>query len=330
MIKVGIVGAGGIGGWHAERWRQMPVELAAFYDIELERAETMAARYGGRAYDSVAELVSAVDLVDVCTVTTAHKEGVLAAAAARKAVICEKPLALTVADGEEMIAACAAAGVPLFVAQVVRFFPQFARAKAVLDAGDIGEPGVIRTMRAGSAPYLTGRKWFGDLSLSGGVMMDMGVHDIDFVRWCMGEVERVYAVGNQGGLDHVLLTLRFASGAVGHIESSWLHPAGEFRTAFEIAGTEGLLEWDSQNDRPVQVGVAGPAGMERRRESPLAPEDDPYYAELAHFLDCLENGTPCRVTPQDGLMAVKVARAALASLERGEPVTLAEFKEVAS
>ena len=327
MKQIGIIGAGGIGRYHAERWQQLPVEIAGFYDVRRESAEAAAQRFGGKAYDSVEALVANVDLADVCTITTAHKEGVLAAAAAGTAVICEKPLARTVADCEEMVAACEAAGVPLFVAQVVRFFPQFEKAKEIVDSGQLGDPGVIRTVRAGSMPAWGQRSWFHDFEESGGVIMDVGIHDIDFVRWCFGEVTRVFSRGlsfaGENGRDHALTTLRFANGAIGHIESSWAHPPGQFRTRFEIAGTEGLMEWDSQKDAPFRLAQLHEDGtVDRNTASPWATENDPYYAELAHFLDCLENGTSCRVTPHDGLMAVKVSLAAIESVRTGMPVTI--------
>jgi predicted dehydrogenase len=215
----------------------------------------------------------------------------------------------------------------LFVAQVVRFFPQFARAKAVVDAGSIGKPGVYRSVRGGGPPYSGSRKWFMDFEKSGGVIMDVGNHDIDFARWCMGEVERVFARGltfdQDCEVDHALITLRFTSGAIGHIECSWAHPKGQFVTRVEVAGDAGLLEWDSRKDQPMKSAVLQDGGVTRASSSPLAAEDDPYYRELAHFLECLENNTPFLVSPHDGLMAVKVSLAAIESMRRGQPVTLA-------
>ena len=307
MKRVGIVGAGGIGRWHAERWRKLPVELVGFYDIVPTAAQAMAQDFGARAYESL---------------------GVLAAAAAGVAIVCEKPLARHVEDCEEMIAACEAAGVPLFVAQVVRFFPEFAQAKEVVDAGSIGKPGVYRSVRGGDPPYNGSRKWFMDFEKSGGVIMDVGIHDIDFARWCMGEVERVFTRGltfdNDSDVDHALLSLRFRSGAIGHIECSWAHPKGQFVTRVEIAGQAGLLEWDSRVGSPLKSAVLQEGHVTRTSSSPLAEEDDPYYRELAHFLECLENDTPFLVTPHDGLMAVKVSLAAIESMRRGQPVTIAD------
>lgn len=336
MKRVGIIGAGSIARTHARCWQQLPVELVGHYDLFPEAAQRAAEQFGGQAYSTLEALLADVDLVDVCTPATAHKAPVLAAAAAGKAITCEKPLARHLADCQEMIDACDAAGVPLFVAHVVRFFPQFAQAKAVIESGAIGVPGVIRTTRAGSFPRMGGSAAaarYGDFAQSGGVILDVSIHDIDFQRWCMGEVERVFARGltfsDAGERDHALITLRFESGAVGHIEGSWAHTPGQFRTRLEIAGVEGLLEWDSADPGPIQLALLAEDGaVTRSSESPLAEEDFPYYAELAHFLDCVESGQPLTVTPHDALMAVKVSLAAIESVRTGQPVTIADFQEV--
>src|SRR5687767_8400931 len=143
MRRVGIVGVGLMGSWHAARWKDLPVELAGYYDRNPDRARAATERYGGQAFGSLEELFGAVDVVDVCTPTPEHAAPVIAAAEAGKHVVCEKPLARHQAEGEAMLAACERAGVRLFVAQVVRFFPEFARAKAVLESGALGKLGVI-------------------------------------------------------------------------------------------------------------------------------------------------------------------------------------------
>jgi len=352
MKRVGIIGAGGIGVWHASRWKQLPVDLVGFYDIDPQAMESACQEFGGKAYPTLDALLADVDIVDVCSITPAHKEAVLAAAEAKKAIVCEKPLARHVSDCEEMIAACEENDVPLFVAQVVRFFPQFAKTKAVIDSGQVGKPCVVRTVRAGSHPGNGKRSWFGEVDKSGGVIMDVGLHDIDFLRWSIGEVERVFARGmtfdDVKGRDHALISLRFTNGAIGHVECSWSHPQGIFCTAIEVAGDGGMIEWDSLKDQPyssimLQNEAANTASGDSTSSiphaggkpsidhaSPLFPEDDPYYLELKHFLDCIENGTSCKVSPHDGLMAVKVSLAAMESMRCGQPVDVATFEEVKS
>ncbi len=336
MRRVGIVGAGGISRTHADRWLQIPgIELAGFFDIAEDASRRAVEAFGGKTYASLQELFDAVDYVDVCTPGTAHAEPVIAALEAGLPTVCEKPLANSVADCEKIVDAAERTGTPLFVAMVVRFFPQFAKAKEVLDSGAIGAPGVIRTVRSGSYPD-AGSAWrkglaitsyYADFAQSGGVLLDLCIHDIDYQRWCFGEIERVFARGmmfaGKEPIDHALLTVRFTNGAVGHIEGSWAYPRGRFQQRIEIAGTEGIIEWDSRARPPVELALAGEDGMlAASGSSPTARQDDPYYAELAHFVSCVEAKEPFLVTPNDGLMAVKISRAAVESLETGKPVTI--------
>lgn len=335
MKRVGLLGPGSIAQVHLAGWQQLPVEIAAHYDLRPEMAQRAAEQYGGKACTSLDEFFDAIDIVDICTPAAAHKANVLAAAAAGKPIVCEKPLARHLRDCEEMVAACEQAGVPLFVAQVVRFFPEFAAAKAAIDSGAIGKPGVIRTIRAGAFPRTLG-SFYGNFEKSGGVILDVGIHDIDFHRWCMGEVERVFTRGltfaNEPERDHALITLRFTSGAVGHIEASWASPVGQWRTRLEISGDGGMMEWDSEGEAPITRIVANEAGTSKHRTtlSPYGGDINPYKAELAHFLHCLETGEPMRVTPQDGLMAVKVALAAIESARTGKPIEIATFTEASA
>jgi predicted dehydrogenase len=128
-----------------------------------------------------------------------------------------------------------------------------------------------------------------------------------------------------------LITLRFANGAIGHIEGSWAFPAGTFRTFLEIAGSEGVLQHDSLQTTPLTVLMHADAAAEGGKVTVpggmIADEDDPYYRELKHFLDCLETGQDFLVAPEDGLAALKVALAAIESVRTGRVVELESFQE---
>lgn len=325
-----------MGSYHASRWKLLPVDLIGYYDRDAVRAEMVARELGGRAFESLEALLAEVDIVDVCTPTYEHASPALAAAVAGKDIVCEKPLARHLAEAEAMIAACMSAGVRLFVAQVVRFFPEFARAKEVVDSGAIGQPCVIRTVRGGNFPRPD--SWYGDFAKSGGVILDLSVHDIDYLRWLCGDITRVFARGMSFSdvlaTDHALLTLRFASGVIGHIEGSWAYPAGEFRTCLEIAGDDGLLNHDSGTSSPMTVTLKrNPTAEEGVLTIPgesIEPANDPYYRELKHFIDCLASGADFLVSPEDALAAMKVALAAIESERSGQVVEIATFEEARS
>jgi len=333
MTRIGIVGGGSMGRYHASRWAQLPVELAGFYDLEEDRARQSANQFGGKGYTSLQALVDDVDAVVVTTPTYTHHQVVLDVAPSGKHIFCEKPLARHLADCEEMVAACEASGSRLFVGQVVRFFPEYASSKAFCDAGEIGKPGVMRTTRGGAIPVSSA--WYADLAKSGGVILDLAIHDLDYALWCLGPAKRVYALQMEPteGADYALITVRHDGGAIAHIESSWAFPRGTFFTKLEITGDGGLIETDNMSSTPLVARLSANEGEPAKfamPESPLAPEDDPYYREDKHFLDCIESGEPFSVTPEEAMAAVKLALAAMESAKTGKAIELACYEAVAA
>lgn len=170
--------------------------------------------------------------------------------------------------------------------------------------------------------------WYADYPMSGGCILDLIIHDFDWLRWTFGEVERVYAKGLLDSQlpehDYSLVTLRFASGAIGHVEGTWADPGG-FKVGIEIAGDKGLLEYNFNQPTGVPFKAAfatgpGPRAAVAVPESPIAI--NPYQAELQHFVDCVEWGVTPSITPADGLAAVKIACAAIESIETGQPAVI--------
>lgn len=325
MRRVGIVGCGTMGSTHAQAWRSSNAELVGFFDIDPQAGQRAAERFGVTAFPDQATLHQAVDVVDVCTPTYTHRECVIAAAQAGRHVICEKPMSLSVEHCADMIRAARDNGVRLFIAQVVRFFPEYAAAKRLIDEGAIGNLGVIRLTRGGTHPAEGPRGWFAEEYRSGGVVLDLMVHDLDYARWLGGDVERVYCQRHLGpSADYALVTLRFRNGAIGHVEGSWAYPSG-FRTGFDIAGDDGLITHNSEESVPLTIRYQGDeqaGGRVTVPSSPLFPEDSPYALELRHFLHCIETGEEPLVTPFDAMAAVQVATAARESALLGRPVTL--------
>lgn len=327
MFSVLVIGAGTMGKVHVEAYMAMDnVNVAGIVDFREERAQALT-NGDTKVFASLEEAlqeVENVDVIDVCLPTYLHKEFVKKAADLGKDVICEKPLARNLEDAKEMIDFCREKKVRLFVGHVVRFFPEYQSAKQVVQSGEIGKVGVVRTRRGGIFPS-GWNDWYSDFGKSGGVVLDVIIHDFDFLRWCFGDVERVYAKSlasrNFARKDYALVTLRFKSGVIAHVEGSWAHEG--FATAFEFAGAEGIIDYDSDEEKPLtahirnhsenRAGVAVP-------ESPL--KESPYFKELQHFIGCLETGAEPLISPEDAYKAMEISLAALRSIETGRPVAL--------
>ncbi len=327
-MRVGIVGTGFMGRTHAAGWAATPAEIVGFVSKDGDTAVSLTNQYGGQLYPDLASLLADVDAVDICTPTHLHHEMVLQAAAAGKHIVCEKPLARTLAQAEEMMAACDAAGVKLLVAHVVRFFPEYALARQKVESGEVGKTAVIRLKRGTFQPKKAADNWFVDFEKSGGMMLDLMIHDFDYARWVAGDVVRVYAKNISGShknaaVDHGLAILTHANGTISHVEGSWAYPPPLFRTRLEIAGDNGLIQFDSGQMASVSVHL-----HQRGEESPDVPlpgsplSESPYTTQIKEFYDCLANDGMARVTAVDGYKALQIALAAIQSAQTGQPVVI--------
>lgn len=318
MITVGILGAGGMGNVHARQYRKMPNVEIYFFDPLPEKSEAYARQWSANPLNSMEEVIAKCDVIDVCLPTDMHLDAGLKAIAAGRAVFIEKPLARSVADCRELITAAQKANVTLMPGQVVRFFADFATGHRLIKNGAVGTPAAARTRRGGLAP-LGSRGWFQDHHRSGGVLLDLAVHDFDWLRWTLGEVKHLYSrsVGIQtgSGPDYALTTLTFESGAVAHVEATWMDPGG-FRTTFEVAGSKGLIQHDSRHNVALKTTVEGKSFS----DGAISATDDPYFLELTGFLNAVENKSTPPVTGEDGAMAVSIALAALESAKTGQVV----------
>ncbi|THF86083.1 Gfo/Idh/MocA family oxidoreductase [Deinococcus sp. KSM4-11] len=321
MRRVGLIGAGLMGTVHAQAWAQRPGVLDAVYAPD-DRARGFAARQGLTPYATLDDFWSAVDVVDLCTPTPTHAEYAVQAARAGKHVICEKPLARTLEEADRVIAACREGGVRLFVAHVLRFFPQYRLAWQQVQAGAVGEPRVLRLGRMSSPP--TAGSWLLDEAQSGGVPLDLLIHDLDYARWIAGNVRSVSAVqARREGRVTVHATLSHVSGAITLVEGGWAAPPGVFRTHLDIAGTAGVIEWTS--DAPTPWQAHGAVSVTPEQDGAALPElgaDDPYAAELWHAYDALDSGAPFLIEPQDARASLALALAVIRSSESGQPVVV--------
>lgn len=330
-MRVAIVGTGFMGGVHAKAWSQTEAHIAAFVGKPGGEGAALASSYGVPFATDLEAVLPDVNVVDICTPTHLHADFTLRAARAGKHVISEKPLALTVADGQAMIRACRAAGVRLLVAHVLRFFPEYRLARELVARGEVGQPAVLRLSRCAFRPRKADN-WFADPARSGGMMLDLMIHDFDYARWIAGDVVRVFAKaastsGRRDETDHALAILTHRGGAITHVEGSWAFPPPIFRTRLEIAGTAGLIEFDGPATAAIGMHLHG--GQEPApHDVPLATSplhESPFAAQLRAFHEALVHGTEPPVSAEDGLVAVQIARAAIDSARLGVPVDVGQL-----
>ncbi len=334
-IRIGVIGAGRIGRMHAAHLAQRiaGAELAGITDVIASQAQAVAQALGVVAYpDHQAMLADPrVDAVAICSSTDTHATLITAAAAAGKPIFCEKPIALDLATIDTALAAVARAGVVLQIGFQRRFDPGFAAARQSIVAGQIGRPELLRiTSRDPQPPPLS------YLATSGGLFLDMMIHDFDMARFLMGdEVVSVSAcaanlidpaIGAIGDIDSAIVTLQFASGAIGAIDNSRRAVYGYDQRA-EVLGSAGaLLVANPQQHGASRLAADGShaAGLpyffiERYTEA--------YLAELRQFVACLGGGAAPAVSGADGRAPVVMALAAARSWRERRPVALHEVDQ---
>ena len=337
MITVGILGAGSIARTHMRAYGQLPnTRIVAVCDILPDRATAMAAPLDAQPYEDWAAFLThpGMDMVDVCLPTYLHEQGVIGAAAAGKHVLCEKPITLTTGQADQMIAAVEKAGVMAMVAQVIRFWPHYLVIKGMLERGELGTPLVAKLARLGSLPAWG--SWYHDPTLSGGALLDLHIHDLDWVYYLFGAPRNVYSVGVQsatGAWNDLTTSLDYgAHKAV--IEASLLMPAGyPFTMQWRMLGSSAYAEYRYGGGQVDPQGSARLHSLTLCRGGGLPAEDvpcaadDPYLAEIRYFVGCLEAGEPPAIaTLADARAVLAIALAARRSLETGAVVPITELR----
>lgn len=326
-LSIGVVGLGRLGRLYAKYFtNRLPgARLYAVSDVVADAVKATQAETGApRGFTDYREMLQepALDAVVVMTPTKLHGEVVVAAAAAKKAIFCEKPLSLDIAEGEAMKAAVAQHGVFFQLGFMRRFDRAYAAAKKRIDAGEIGTPVVFKSTSKDQLPpsveYLRPQN-------SGGLFIDMGIHDFDLARWFMGEVSTVFSVGNSvafpeiaqvGDVESGLSTLRFANGGIGSVSLSRVGIYG-YGIHTEIVGTKGTIQIGYDRETAILVMKKDvishdtvPGFYERFEQA--------YITQLQDFVDNLVHGRPPPIVCDDGIRAQRIAIAATKSLHSGK------------
>jgi myo-inositol 2-dehydrogenase/D-chiro-inositol 1-dehydrogenase len=333
MLNLGLIGAGRIGRVHAESvaTRIPEAQVTIVADVSLEAAQHCAADFAiPTAVQDYHAVLSdpAVDAVLICSATHTHAQIVEEAAIAGKQIFCEKPIDQNLAAIDRALAAVDQAGVTLQVGFNRRFDPNFARIRTLIAAGAIGSPQLLHIISRDPEPPPPEYA-----AVSGGIFLDMTIHDFDMARFLMGEeVVEVFAaasvlvdprIGEAGDFDTTLITLRFASGALGVIDNSRKAIYGYDQRA-EVLGSLGSVS--SNNNYPNQVTLSDAASV--RRDLPLHffmdRYTESYVNELRAFVDCVRNGAPPPVSGADARLPILMGLAAKRSVVDHRPVRLYE------
>lgn len=323
--NVALIGAGAIARQHLRAWKDLAVPVAVF---SKEGAENLVNSVGhGRAVTSERDTILAADVVDVVTPTHTHAEIVIRALRAGRDVICEKPLGLTVTEAARMVEAARENGVNLFPAHVVRFMAPYRQLRDALANGQIGVPAIARFSRTGAFPAWS--PWFLDPQKSGGVVLDLMLHDLDFARWVLGPIDEVYATGlirPDLPAQMAQATLRHQSGAISLVRAAWGASNLEFSSTFHVAGTEGVLSFDSAGSSSLEVSLEEPSKDGNPNPvSVVHPGTSPYLLELQSFLDVRRGVADPLVTADEAVEAVALANSVRQSIADGVPVKIGEL-----
>lgn len=335
-IGIGVIGLGRMGqlyGYHVGRQID-DATLIGIADIRQEVRDKFAGQISGVAtYADYHDLLANPDIqgVIIATPTSTHREVVIAAAEAGKAIFCEKPTALSLSATDEMLDAVSKASVMFQVGFMRRFDKAYVEARKQIDAGVIGTPVTIRSLSRD--PFRTSLE-YADVNVSGGIIVDMGIHDIDVVRWMMDDdIARVYTesaslvypeLEGVGDCDNAMMTLKFAKGGVGNIEVSRTAIYG-YDIQCEVVGDRGTLQIGYL--RETAVNVLTKQGL-NHDVVPWFPErfGDAYTAQIEHFVDCLVQDKAPNVTPEDARAALQASLAAELSRTSGQVINVADVQ----
>lgn len=321
MINLAVVGCGRMASDLARKSVKMGrARIAAIYDPDPEALAMSCAEFGADLVTSMDALKTRSDL-DALLIGSPplyHHDNVLDLASTGKPIYCEKPLCTTAVLCTDMIDACNLYGVKLFVGQVLRLFPLFWKSQEILESGVVGTPRLIVIRRSGfGGPFTYG--WRTKMQESGGMLLEVNSHELDYLLFVMGEAQSVLASGfnltKHGDFDDAMIVqVRFKNEGLGVLHSSLSSPVGEYGVHIQCSngniihgGFGGELRYRVFND-------PGPVVIKREE---LNDMPDPYEWELTSFFDWVENDTPPLFTGETGRANVAVADAAYRSLVSG-------------
>jgi len=322
MIRIGVIGVGGMGGAHCNTLPKVKnCEFVGVADLRLEAAEKVASQHQIQAFQDYHQLLEIVDGVIVATPPSAHREVVVNAAKMNVHAFCEKPLSVDLADSDAMIQASDEANTFLMVGQVLRFYPVHTLGKKLINQGEIGDVVYIETDYTGpyNCPRSRPSNWYGSI----GGLLENGIHKSDLINWFGGTAITVSAeVGSYSGHDdwedYTITLIRYDSEAVGILRwGSFMGARGTNDTI--IDGTKGSLKLNMQTDTAYLKRISQ---SEWQEISPDRSVPHGVEGELTHFVNCIHEGKTPMVDGRAGKHAVEVVLASYHSAKEKVKVNL--------
>ncbi|MEM7301831.1 MAG: inositol 2-dehydrogenase [Pseudomonadota bacterium] len=331
MLKVGLLGAGRIGNVHARAISAHPdSELISISDVVSSNAENLAQQYGASARTSD-EIIAdqSIDAVLIATSTDTHSDLIEAATAAGKAVLCEKPVDLSLDRARACQKAVAQTNVPVMIGFNRRFDPNFQALKNAAVAGEIGRSELLTITSFDPAPppieYV---------NVSGGLFRDMMIHDFDMANFIMDELPETITstassivdpeIGEAGDVDTAVVTMTYQDGRIAVIKNSRRAAYG-YDQRLELLGSTGMLQVENMLENTVVKSTAAGVSSAKPTYFFLERYMPAYEAEWAVFVDAIKSATGMPVTLNDGVAALAMAEAAAQSAKTRMPVSLADF-----
>ena len=331
-LRLGLLGAGRIGQVHAAAITSEVSSASLTYVVDsyAPSAESLGQQYQIPYSTDPQDIFGNpdIDAVLICSSTDTHAPFMISAAEAGKHIFCEKPIDHDLGRIDEALAAVEKSGVKLMIGFNRRFDHNFMKLQQMIADGRIGEQQILQITSRDPAPPPVSY-----IEVSGGLFMDMMIHDFDMARFLFGDIDEVYAlgavmvdpaIGEAGDVDTAVVTLKFKSGAIGSINNSRQAVYG-YDQRVEAFGSKGMV--NVKNDYPNTHTFYGEEGVVSEKPLYFFLERymDAYKNEMKAFVDCVVNDKPSPATGQDGRESVVVAMAALKSLKEKRPVKVSEI-----
>lgn len=343
MVRVGVVGCGSIARQrHANEYSLNPdVEIAGFFDLNRERAQEVVDKFGGKVYDTMEDMFNdkSIDLVSICVANKYHAECTIKALNAGKHVLCEKPMAISLADCEEMFETAKKANKRLFIGQNQRLAPAHVYAKKLLDNGELGRVISFSSTFGHKGPEMWGidksaNTWFFKKDMAAfGSMADLGIHKIDLMRYLIGgNVTSVYA--NLMTLnkkfpdgtpievdDNAVIVMAFDNGTMGTVTTSWTH-YGEECNASVLYCEKGIMRLYSDPKFTLEIVYADGTRVHYELDAMQTNDDDQQSSSgvIDLVVDGIKTGKPTILDASEIIGSMRVVFACLNSNDTGMDV----------